>query len=776
MGQSASSKKNKNPCFNKDLLIPNPESLAQFDNFDLRRAKERVLSQLTTATNIHGELLLSRACLSEIPTTTSTTTSTPVTIQSIDLSYNTFTTVPLLYDLSNKTIQLFKLSLDSTKLTSINLSNNKLNTLDCSELFQCLKQLKNLNLSWNNLINLPDELFMIQSLEVLDISRNKLTSLSLDINKLKNLQVLNASLNNFHHFPDHLTLSKLQTLMVYRYPESNISIPQIPNFDNMTSLQKLHWRCHGTVDMSNLLLNSSNNSVNEIDLSFNAFVTLPSCSRYSTVTTLRLCSCKLSDLPNDFSLLVNLQSLYLRTNAFTRIPEVLFELTQLIELDFNVNGLTEIDQRIAQFIRLERLGLAYNKITHIPIEITQLDNLKILRLEYNEIENISSDVIQQGKRAIFEALLQHSSSTAEEAPEPIELSPDQLLKSRMRGCLYGQCIGDAMGLATEFLTFPQAIGLYGIEDIKCDIFWQDAHRGRWVANDHTDDSDQMLLTLDSILANNGKVDHKDFANRLFRWIYKGYEVLGDSGGLGLGQTVKAVVTHSYFLKQDPHDASKDIWQRSNKQLAANGAIMRTCVLGLLNFMDMEKIIDQTNQIAKVTHYDSRCIASCVAVTTFIAQVLQENATTVTPSLIDKYIDQSYEYALTELRKQFQQEQPDDPTTLLEQYEQELKQAMYTQHLYQLDLDESVSIGYTFKSLGSAFTSLRQSFNSTVELTLNQLTLEAGDADSNACVAGALLGCVYGYDSLPKQWIEGMPHKKWINAKFEEFINSCVHEQ
>ena len=50
--------------------------------------------------------------------------------------------------------------------------------------------------------------------------------------------------------------------------------------------------------------------------------------------------------------------------------------------------------------------------------------------------------------------------------------------------------------------------------------------------------------------------------------------------------------------------------------------MRTSVLGIVNFDDLEKVKENTRQISRVTHIDTRCVASCVAVTVAIALMLQ----------------------------------------------------------------------------------------------------------------------------------------------------------
>jgi len=49
-------------------------------------------------------------------------------------------------------------------------------------------------------------------------------------------------------------------------------------------------------------------------------------------------------------------------------------------------------------------------------------------------------------------------------------------------------------------------------------------------------------------------------------------------------------------------------------------------------------------------------------------------------------------------------------------------------------------------------------------TLNLLVKEAGDADTNGAVCGALYGSKVGYSNLPKDWLVHMPNKSWLDAK------------
>ncbi|XP_077864092.1 uncharacterized protein LOC144349419, partial [Saccoglossus kowalevskii] len=69
-------------------------------------------------------------------------------------------------------------------------------------------------------------------------------------------------------------------------------------------------------------------------------------------------------------------------------------------------------------------------------------------------------------------------------------------------------------------------------------------------------------------------------------------------------------------------AAEAVWKSSGCFLAPNGAVMRTSILGIHNFDDMETVVNNTKKICKTTHADPRCAASCVAVTSAIAMMLK----------------------------------------------------------------------------------------------------------------------------------------------------------
>ncbi|RUO96394.1 ADP-ribosylglycohydrolase-domain-containing protein, partial [Jimgerdemannia flammicorona] len=136
----------------------------------------------------------------------------------------------------------------------------------------------------------------------------------------------------------------------------------------------------------------------------------------------------------------------------------------------------------------------------------------------------------------------------------------------------GAAIGDGLGLATEFMTKQTAFRRYGTGPIKFGKgkgveFYRDSHRDRWKDSDFTDDTDQQLLILSSLLAHGGELDHRDFALRLKRWTVEGNLDIGKPP-YGIGFTVGSVLNHPEY-ETNPHQAAWDVWCANGCNLAAN---------------------------------------------------------------------------------------------------------------------------------------------------------------------------------------------------------------
>ena len=56
-----------------------------------------------------------------------------------------------------------------------------------------------------------------------------------------------------------------------------------------------------------------------------------------------------------------------------------------------------------------------------------------------------------------------------------------------------------------------------------------------------------------------------------------------------------------------------------------------------------------------------------------------------------------------------------------------------------------------------------------EETVSEIARAGGDADTNGIVAGALVGTLIGFQSLPQPWITDMPYGMWLDAWIQKLL-------
>ena len=377
------------------------------------------------------------------------------------------------------------------------------------------------------------------------------------------------------------------------------------------------------------------------------------------------------------------------------------------------------------------------------------------------------------------------------------------LASVVRGMIFGAAIGDATGLATEFMSREQITEAYpdpnmifmpGIE------VYPDTHRLCFPRGDWTDDTDQLLLILMTLLENEGQFNGPCFASHLSRWKDEGFVGLGDQGGSGLGQNTKQVIQHPSF-RDDPIQAADTVWRNGGCKAAPNGALMRTAITGVAFFWDEGIVAANTLAFCRATHADPRCAASCIVVAECVRRLTLGAATEVvdgdcnrkTTERISDIIDSSLGKAEALLKETYAIESLNGDTSTEDPHEvvQELRKHSTATSLEALSLDDGRAIGYTFKCLGAGIWALRQietslnaskallksahadslkqqepfdeNLSEAVAKILHAVTAAGGDADTNAAVAGALLGVAVGYENLPRKWLMALPYAEWMEA-------------
>ncbi|VDI78871.1 Hypothetical predicted protein, partial [Mytilus galloprovincialis] len=267
---------------------------------------------------------------------------------------------------------------------------------------------------------------------------------------------------------------------------------------------------------------------------------------------------------------------------------------------------------------------------------------------------------------------------------------------RIKAAIYGQCIGDAIGLLTEFMTFAQASEHYGkYERLEYAMKINDGHRRRWETGDWTDDSDQMILLLECLIEDNGDVIPQSFASKLKNWVICGFRELGDKCGYGIGSLTMEVVHEPAFLT-DPEKIANKVWENSGRFSAPNGGVMRTSIMGVHQFWDTEKVMENAVNMCTVTHYDQRCKASVVAVSVAISLMLRRKHYDGKHFNVSKIMHESFDRAGEYFNGPRARENAE-----------ELKMYMFCENIADLNLSEGESIGYTFKCVGAGFWAFKQ---------------------------------------------------------------------
>ncbi len=246
-----------------------------------------------------------------------------------------------------------------------------------------------------------------QQLEELDLSagwgsREKLSQIPNAVFELKHLKVLNLNFNRIYTLPDSFSnLSNLVTLDL----RGNRLINLPDSFGNLSSLTTLNLRENQLAELPESIGNLS--SLTTLNLRENQLAKLPEfIGNLSSLTKLVLSNNQLSELPNSFSRLPSLNTLYLAGNELTSLPDSFSSISNLRELYLSRNKLVALPNSFSNLSNLITLILSNNKLSELPISFSSLSNLATLDLTENPLEKPPIEIAKKGIEAIRKYFLQ----------------------------------------------------------------------------------------------------------------------------------------------------------------------------------------------------------------------------------------------------------------------------------------------------------------------------------------------------------------------------------
>ena len=306
----------------------------------------------------------------------------------------------------------------------------------------------------------------------------------------------------------------------------------------------------------------------------------------------------------------------------------------------------------------------------------------------------------------------------------IQLSPRE---SRVIGALLGVHCGDSLGATVEFKLHSMIRKSYpnGLRDIVGGgpFGWPPGH-----ATDDTDMTRGVLLAyhdryhrdIDQDIARLAGDHFLDWMNGNWPDREKGSLPLdvGCATSTGLG---------NYEQTRDPDNSG------SGQGQAGNGSLMRCIPTGLFQ-TDDQKIIEESQRISKITHDDARCTISCAAYNTIVSKLINqvpvEEAIKAGRDVAEKLERGEgfvYEAILLGEALDIARQAREGPSSRL----------------------RGQGSGYVLESLSLAIAAILDS-RSLEDIVVDIVSI-GKDTDTNAAIAGGLLGARDGADAIPQRW-------------------------
>lgn len=306
------------------------------------------------------------------------------------------------------------------------------------------------------------------------------------------------------------------------------------------------------------------------------------------------------------------------------------------------------------------------------------------------------------------------------------------MKNLMKSIVYGKAIGDALGVPVEFIErvilrqkpITKMIG-YGTHDQLA---------GTW-----SDDTSLLLAIIDGV---KDGYDINKIADNFYKWrYYAHFTAYGEVFDCGT-TTLQAI--------QNIADGKPPLeCGLNNERSQGNGSLMRTLALvPLVKGLPIEERYRIVTEVSQITHAHLNCTFSCFFLVEFALMLIEMKdkikfgvisltALILTQDLIKKFI-QDNNISMSELSA-FER--------IFGPIEKEFE-------------DKINSNGYVISTLEASIWCIVKT-NNYHDAVLAAVNL-GYDTDTTGAVTGGLAGILYGFDGIPKDWVDLIANKNLLN--------------
>ncbi|KAI1435329.1 protein phosphatase 2C [Xylaria sp. CBS 124048] len=297
----------------------------------------------------------------------------------------------------------------ATKLTLLDVSNNRLEQLEHADLPR-LNGLLRLTLVNNRLKSLPQDFNAFKSLRVVNLSSNFLDKFPVTLCALESLIYLDVSFNAIGSLPEEI--GNLRSLEKFVITNNRLTGSLPSTFSRLANLRELDLKYNTltSIDVISELpklevLSADHNHVSQfvgsfervrsLKLNANPITKFDIVNPVPTLKLLNLSNAQLASIDGAFNNMVNLERLNLDRNYFVSLPSTIGNLHRLEHFSIAHNSVGELPPEIGCLTELRILDVRGNNIRKLPMDIWWARKLETLNASSNVLENFPKPASRQ---------------------------------------------------------------------------------------------------------------------------------------------------------------------------------------------------------------------------------------------------------------------------------------------------------------------------------------------------------------------------------------------